>query len=231
MLHHFLAGLTDMPGKPAWSHYRQATTNRKYPAKSDPQRSIPGAVRFCQFAIENGLQFVYAAAAMWNSTLHQTYHAHERELIRFLARRLRCMATARDMAQEIYLKLRDVQDEGAIRNSKAYLFRMAANLATDHQRGEARRAELLKEAQELLWGDTASATPEAEYLARDELRRVEQTIASLPPQSRQIFMLNRFEARSQREIAILLGVSHTTVEKHIRKALDHLAAARDGTRE
>ncbi len=165
---------------------------------------------------------------MWDSTLHQTYHAHERELIRFLARRLRCMATARDMAQDIYLKLRDVQDESAIRNGRAYLFRMAANLATDHQRGEARRAELLAEAHDLLWGASPASTPETECLARDELRRVEQALHALPAQTRQIFDLNRFQGLSQREIAERLGVSSTTVEKHIRRALDRLAEARNG---
>jgi len=45
--------------------------------------------------------------------------------------------------------------------------------------------------------------------------------------SRNVFYLSRFEGKTQREIARQLGISRTTVEKHMRKILDRLAAARD----
>jgi RNA polymerase sigma-70 factor (ECF subfamily) len=41
-----------------------------------------------------------------------------------------------------------------------------------------------------------------------------------------VFKRNRFDGRTQREIAEELGISQTAVEKHIRKALARLAAHR-----
>lgn len=165
---------------------------------------------------------------MQDTALSDSYREHERDLIRFLMRRLRCAFTARDLAQDIWLKLDAVEDVQAVRNPRAYLFRMAANLATDHLRIEGRRAELLGEAQDLLYGDTEWRTPERDLIAREQMGRVQQAIAALPPMTREIFRLNRFEHRTQREIAAQLGVSTTTVENHIAKALEILAKARDG---
>lgn len=164
---------------------------------------------------------------MPESPLIESYRMNERDLVRFLARRLKCIFTAHDLAHEIYLKLHSLDDAVAIGNPKAYLFRIAANLATDHLRTENRRSAILAEAHDMLWGGTAETTPEQSLIAREELARLRAAVAELSPTSRQIFFLNRFGGKTQREIAAAMGVSLTTVEKHIRKALHHLAAARD----
>jgi DNA-directed RNA polymerase specialized sigma24 family protein len=57
---------------------------------------------------------------------------------------------ARDLTREIFLKIKGQDDATPIHNQKAYLFRMAANLATDYLRVEQRRAEILMEANDLL---------------------------------------------------------------------------------
>lgn len=147
--------------------------------------------------------------------------------MRFLARRLKCAFTARDLVQELYLRLLKIENPAAIQNRRAYLFRVAANLATDHQRVEERRTELLRESRDLLTDPAHTVTPERIALARTELERLRRVVEALPPLSRKIFYLNRFEGMPQREIAQQLNVSVTTVEKHIRKVLEHLARARD----
>lgn len=165
---------------------------------------------------------------MQNSTLIQTYQENAQDLLRFLVRRLRCAFTARDLAQEVYLRLLKVDHPTEVRNSRAYLFQVAANLATDHLRGEARRTALLAEVQDLLWSGTDGVTPERQTLARDELERLRRVANDLPPLTRRAFFLSRFEGKPLRAIAEELGVSQTTVEKHLRRALDRLARARDG---
>mgnify|MGYP000374461960 CR=1 FL=1 len=164
---------------------------------------------------------------MSDSHLLDTFKEHERDLVLFLAARLKSIFLAQDLAQELYIKVSEMEDAGAVRNKRAYLFRMAANLATDHQRGEARRAELLAEAESFLADPLETATPERTLVARDELARLEQALAELPELSRKIFLLSRFEEKSQREIAAIVGLSPAAVFKHIRKVLDHLAQVRD----
>lgn len=164
---------------------------------------------------------------MSESPLIESYRAHERDLIRFLARRVKCVFTAHDLAHDIFMKLHAVEGTSPVRNPKAYLFRMASNLASDHLRTEARRSELLHEAHDMLWRKVEDATPERRLIAREALAGIQAVVADLPPRSRQIFYLSRFEGQTQREIARHLGISRTTVEKHMRKVLDRLAAVRD----
>lgn len=160
--------------------------------------------------------------------LIQAFRENERDLIHFLAARLKSAFAAQDLAQELYLKVRSLDAPVPVRNERAFLFRMAANLAIDHQRQESRRAELLAEAQAFLAGDeTDSLTPEQSLIARVELARLERALAELPPLSRRIFHLSRFEGLSQREIAGLVGLSPTAVFKHLRKVVDHLARVRE----
>jgi RNA polymerase sigma factor (sigma-70 family) len=164
---------------------------------------------------------------MSESRLLQAFRDNERDLFRFLTARLRSAASAQDLTQEIYVNLRGVDEARPVRNARAFLFRMAANLAIDHQRGEARRTALLAEARDLLGGGIDTATPERALLARDELARLQRALAELPPLSRRIFYLSRFEEKSQREIATIVGLSPAAVFKHIRKVVDHLARVLD----
>lgn len=164
---------------------------------------------------------------MSESPLVQAFRENERDLVQFLVARMKSAFAAQDIAQELFVKVSLLDGQEPVRNGRAYLFRMAANLAIDHQRRESRQAELLAEAQAWLGAGQETATPERTLIARAELRRLERALAALPPVTRRIFHLSRFEEKSQREIAAIVGLSPTAVFKHLRNAMDHLAKARD----
>jgi RNA polymerase sigma factor (sigma-70 family) len=115
-----------------------------------------------------------------------------------------------------------------VRNTRAYLFRVATNLTTDYLKVTARRATLLQENHEDIREAIDALTPERITMARHEMARLRQAVAGLPPLSRHVFYLSRFEGKSHRQIAAALGVSTTTVEAHIRRVLDRLQQARGG---
>lgn len=161
------------------------------------------------------------------SHLSEIFLQHEQDLFRFLLRRLKCTLTAQDLTHELFLKITTQSEVPEIRDRKAYLFRMAANLAIDHQRSLQTRSFLLAEAHDLLWGNIEHRHPERALIARQELARLEVALAQLSPLSQRIFHLNRFEHKTQLDIAKELGVSLSTVEKTLRKVLNHLAAVRD----
>src|SRR5262249_57191209 len=50
------------------------------------------------------------------------------DLVRFIARRLRSVADARDLAHEAYVRLLRVKRKDLIRDPQAYLYRIAANI-------------------------------------------------------------------------------------------------------
>lgn len=62
----------------------------------------------------------------------------------------------------------------------------------------------------------------ATIFTKDILKIVEDSLAELPEQTREIFLLNRLKNKSRKDIAQLLGVSQQKIDYHINKANDHL---------
>ena len=158
------------------------------------------------------------------SDLFGAFREHEPLLIRFLARRVRCRTTAQDLAQEIFLRIERIRWR-PIYNPRAFLFRIAANLASTHKAQLRRRSAILDELNELLSSDRDEVTPERHLLAADELARVAVVLQDLPERTREILVLHRYDGVQQAQIARRLGISTTAVEKHLRKALVLMAAA------
>ena len=67
-----------------------------------------------------------------------------------------------------------------MRDRRAYLFTMAANLATDHMRVEKRRGEILAETDGAAWRQSEELTPERHAVARAELAEMDAVLAALP---------------------------------------------------
>lgn len=58
--------------------------------------------------------------------------------------------------------------------------------------------------------------------SKDIMKIVMESLSELPEQTRNIFVLNRLENKSRKEIAGLLGVSQQKIDYHINKANRHL---------
>lgn len=107
-----------------------------------------------------------------------------------------------------------------IEQPRAYLYRIARNLASDLGKSAANR---LEEQSEEEWA--APGDPHAALEARDFLRRIEVAIAALPDRTREIFMAHRFENLTYSEIAARHRISVSSVEKEIMSALRELHRA------
>lgn len=151
---------------------------------------------------------------------------HRLELVRFLAHRLGSAADAEDLAQETFMRSAAIRS--TVHNPRAYLFQVAANLLRNHHRAQRQRAKLT-EVVDLLYDHADERDPERFLLAGEALKQVTAAIGNLPPAARRVFYLARFEGLTQREIAAQLGVSTTAVEKSLRRAFAHLAAAAENT--
>ena len=159
-----------------------------------------------------------------SADLDGAFRQHESMLVRFIAARVGCRATAQDLTQEVFLRAQGAHATSVF-NPRAFLFRIAANLVFNHQLQHRRRAELTDEVKELLGSGIDEATPERHLLAAEELARVAEALCKLSERSRQVLVLSRFDGVKQSEIAVRLGISTTAVENHLRKALVALASA------
>ena len=155
------------------------------------------------------------------SALIASFRDNYQDLLRFLTRRTGDAERAAVLAQNTYLRLATVQSTLEIENPRAFVYRVAGNLAIDALRREGRLAPDLTflEAGEAAADGTPS--PEASVLARDRLRQLEEALDELPAKARTALLLNRVEGRPFAEIAGELGVSESMVAKYIARALRH----------
>lgn len=150
------------------------------------------------------------------------WQAHREALLRVLVRMLGTRENAEDVAQETWIRASRA-DVPTISNPRAYLFRIAQNLARDRLRQERVRSGYM--AGEPLPDDVTDETPDIErvLVGRETLRVLTKAVDELPPRCREVFILRRFKDLGQDEIASRLGISRNMVEKHLRHALLHCA--------
>ncbi len=146
---------------------------------------------------------------------------HQKDLMQFLTYKVRCAEAAADLTQETYLRIVHHPDVGNIDNMRAYLFRIANNLALDYLRSQTRHTQ--RDAGPVT-DDMLCQKPEPDALLSDhqQLAFLEQIIYGLPPKCRAVFLMSRVEGKSYTEISNELGISPRTVESHMRKALDQI---------
>jgi RNA polymerase sigma factor (sigma-70 family) len=106
------------------------------------------------------------ASANPNEAVSELFRANNRALISFLLTHLSNEGEAREVAQEAYIKLLQLDRPEAVSFLRAYLFRIAANLAIDRIRRRDRKDRI----ERLDLFDEPPLAPSAE----DEEQRVER---------------------------------------------------------
>lgn len=154
-----------------------------------------------------------------SAELEAAYADSRAWLVQYLARQLNCRQAAEDLAQDVFLAIPKAQPIQPIRNPRAFLFRIAANLAVNRSKQERRRRELREANASILWTAVDEVTPERQLLGVEALARIGAAIDRMPDRTRQILAWRRIDGLSNREIATRLGISDTAVEKHMRGAM------------
>lgn len=122
-----------------------------------------------------------------------------------------------DIVQEAYVRLLALGplQRAQVRAPFAFLLTTARNLAVDRLRRQPLVSlDLLIELESL---DVASDLPGVieDLSAREELALLHEALASLPERCREVMVLRKVHGMPQREVALKLSVSESTVEKHV----------------
>ncbi|OWR01612.1 RNA polymerase subunit sigma-70 [Sphingopyxis witflariensis] len=148
--------------------------------------------------------------------------ANRDRIVRFLQLRGAGDA-AEDLFQDLWMRLTE-RASGPVADPLPYVMRAANNLMLDRYRS-ARQREL----RDAAWGEAAAVQkPSVETLliSREQLAQVEQAITATGDRSARIFRRFRVDGLAQREIAVEMGVSLSTVEADLRRVYAALAAVR-----
>jgi len=160
------------------------------------------------------------------------FRDHNAALLRFAAAKLGSEQEARDVAQEAYVRLLQLDRPQTISYLRAFLFKIASNLAMDRLRARRRMPPIQAVADEDVVPFELS--PERHCAGREMMAVLRSALAELPAKCREIFVLHRLEGLSRAEIAARTGLGERMVRlymaralEHVRRRLDEASNARD----
>lgn len=153
------------------------------------------------------------------------------DLLLGLSRKTQCVQLAYDVLHDAFIRFILASQRTAIEQPNAYLRRVAHSVLIDHYR-DASRFYPLPEGDLEPWMDTredAEFAPSAEHLAdlQQRLEAIQRILECLPARCREVFWLARIEGHRQVEVARMLGISISMVERHLVRALLNLREARE----
>lgn len=162
--------------------------------------------------------------------LHSQLEARFRgPLMSFFLRRIRNHEDAEDLTQETLLRVFAAANPERIENAESFVFKVAVNLLHDRGRQTLRQGTpsfvpIDKAVASELESELAeNLSPERVLLGRDTLQEALRSLEELGERTHDIFVLFRLENMKQKEIAALYGISQSAVEKHVLRAVLHLA--------
>lgn len=145
----------------------------------------------------------------------------------YFRRRVKQQDDVLDLVQEVFARLSARGGLAEIENLRGYVFQVAASVLTDRQRRRAvRHQDVHVEFDPERMGEPEIG-PDRILAGREALKAALAALDRLPERTRTIFVLRRLEGMRYLEIAGRLGLSVSAVEKHMVRAVEHLAAIGD----
>ncbi|MBU0724686.1 MAG: RNA polymerase sigma factor [Alphaproteobacteria bacterium] len=161
----------------------------------------------------------------WRQRLAGLFEEHARALTKVAARRLRDPETAREIVQDVYVRLLQSGGTGRTEDDTRILYASVRNAVIDHHRSLRSRNRALDSIvpEQIGWGEGHS--PEDQAAARESLSALDRALLELRPQAREMFILHRIEGIPNDRLAKIYGISVSAVEKQLARVLRHCQKA------
>lgn len=153
------------------------------------------------------------------------FRAYYPKLCRFAAEYVDSKDRARDLVQDVFLRIWEGRADWTVRRSlKAYLYQAVRNRALNEVRRQNTKHEIeddLEYTVDRVTGESATDSIHESALSQE----VEEAIADLPERRRVAFLLHRRHDFTYEEIACIMDITPKTVENQIGRALKSLREA------
>jgi len=149
--------------------------------------------------------------------IHTLYSDHHGWLQGWLRKRLGNHHQAADVAHDTFLRLLVSRRLPQVEQGRSFLVQIARNLVIDQwrrQRIEQAYLQTLAHCEE-----PVSIALEEQALIIETLMRIDRMLDSLAPKVRTTLLMSQFEGLSYAEIAEHLGVSLSSVQKYMTRAI------------
>lgn len=143
------------------------------------------------------------------------YNKQSKPLYSYLFYKFGNSAMAEDIVQEAFIKLWQKCADVILEKAKSFLFTIATNMALNVKNHE----KVVLKYQKATPNSVEHESPEYILRQKEYMEELQNTLAALPDGQREVFLLNRIDKKTYKEIAELLGLSVKAVEKRMHKAL------------
>lgn len=125
-----------------------------------------------------------------------------------------------DITQETILRAIEAQERTRIEHPRQFLVGIARNVAREELKKRTRITQRILEDCDINVHPSEEPSAESVLDGKEKLRLFAQAVGNLPPQCRKVFVLKHAYGASHKEIAKKLGISVSTVEKHVAHGLN-----------
>jgi RNA polymerase sigma factor (sigma-70 family) len=166
-----------------------------------------------------------AGSAADNKDVERLFREHNAALLRFISAKIGSEQEAKEIAQEAYVHLLQLDHPEAVSYLRAFLFKTASNLAIDRLRQRGRRGHVSSMADV----DFAvfELTPERQVYGEQAMTVFHAAVAQLPPKCRQAFLLHRVHDMSIDDIARQMAIGTCMVRRYVARGLEHVRQCLD----
>ena len=142
------------------------------------------------------------------------YHRYKVMMLTKFRKSLQSDELAQDFLQELFLKVWKIRQAiDPSKSFKSYLYKISEHMIIDFYRVAARERKLQSDITAVYSEQYAHVE---ETLVKKEKRyHVNQIISQLPVKQQDVFKLFKLEGKSYKEIARILGISVSTINKHV----------------
>ncbi|MEM0953173.1 MAG: sigma-70 family RNA polymerase sigma factor [Pseudomonadota bacterium] len=130
-----------------------------------------------------------------------------------------------DIAHQAFQRVLERGGLEDVRNQQAFLWQIARNLTLNEMRSQDVHSRYNYEIEQLYFPDRGDGfDPERVIQAKDQIKRINQLLGTMPERRRRAFLLHRVEGLSLTAVAERLHISRTAASKHVSKAVAELDA-------
>ena len=162
------------------------------------------------------------------NNIYEQYYAKS---FRFANRYVRNDLVAEDIATESLVKLWETMKKEPVEKPLALLLTILKHKSLDYLKKQSSMQEVIEAMAEWQHRELSIRISTLEACNPDDIFSKEiqsiltKTLDELPSQTKKVFMMSRFEQKSGKEIAEILGITVKGVDYHIAKALKALRVA------
>jgi RNA polymerase sigma factor (sigma-70 family) len=153
------------------------------------------------------------------SKLTQSFLIHNVLLQKYLSRYVREYRDVEDILQDVYINAFNAENSKEITNPKAFLFRIARNIALNKLKKKSFKMTTYIEECQTEFVIERTDELEVEISAEESLEIYFEAVESLPNKCKKVYVLRKVHGLTHKEIAEKLDITLSSVEKHLHTGL------------